>query len=481
MFIRIIMMRSLLARLLLWTSRSKPNLAPLKSFKSLAFLSFLLLSIFLITLPACKKDPYKLGLSLLPPTDTLSVSTNDTATIIAYSVLQDSIRTDETTTNILGSLVDPVFGVTTASFCTQLRLSTEGVDFGINPVLDSVVLMLRYSSIYGDPNSLQRVKVFELNENISVDSAYYSNHQIQYYNTFLADYTFKPNLKDSISIYGTKVLPHLRINLNNYSNYFGNKILYAPSDALLSNANFIKFIKGLYIESSTVSANGSLISFNMNTGLTGMVVFFHNQDATGNVIDSLNYSFVINALCARINTFDHNHYTDAIPEFKSQVLNHDTNQGKNILFFQGLAGVKIKLRLPFIKDFGKSQKIAINNAILVLKNFETDTTLSPPLQLTMVQEDSLGIMRYLIDDNEGISYFGGTYNASDRSYHFRITRHIQQIIQGKTENNNLYLLVNNPSSKVLMTKRMIGIGTQPQFPAINSDRLQLQIFYTKVY
>jgi Domain of unknown function (DUF4270) len=475
------MMRSLSTRLLLWTNRSKPNLAPLKSFKSLIFLSFLLLFIFLINLTACKKDPYTLGLSLLPPTDTLSVSTNDTASIVAYSVLQDSIRSDETTTNILGSLVDPVFGVTTSSFCTQLRLSTEGVDFGINPVLDSVVLMLRYSSIYGNPNSLQRVKVFELNENISVDSAYYSNHKITYYNTLLADYTFKPNLKDSISIYRTKVLPHLRINLNKHTNYFGNKILYAPSDALLNNNNFIKFINGLYIESSPVSANGSLISFDMNTGLTGMVVFFHNQDATGNVKDSLNYSLVIDQLCARINTFDHNHYTDAVPEFKNQVLNHDTNQGKNILFLQGLAGVKIKVRLPFLKDFGKSQKIAINNAILVLKNQETDTTLAPPANLTLVQVDSLGKMSFLIDYNEGSSYFGGTYNISDRSYHFRITRHIQQIIGGKTKNNDLYLMVNDPSSKVLMTKRMMGIGTRPQFPAINSDRLQLQIIYTKVH
>jgi hypothetical protein len=297
----------------------------------------------------------------------------------------------------------------------------------------------------------------------------------------LADYTFKPNLKDSISILGTKVSPHLRINLNNHTNYFGNKILFAPSDALLTNNNFIKFIKGLYIESSAVSANGSLISFNMSNALTGMVISFHNQDATGKVIDSLSYSFVIDALCARINTFDHNHYADAIPEFKSQVLNHDTNQGKNILFLQGLAGVKIKLRLPFIKDFGKSQKIAIDNAILVLKNFETDTILAPPVQLTMVQEDSLGILHFLVDNNEGSTYFGGTYNVTDRSYHFRITRHIQQVILGKTRNNNLYLLVNDPSSSTLLPKRVIGTGTRPQFPAINSDRLQLQIIYTKVY
>jgi hypothetical protein len=479
MYIRIIMMKFLLARLLLWTSRSKPNFVQLKSFKPLVLPSILLLFIILINLSSCKKDPYTLGLSLLPPTDTLTIITTDSATIIAYSVLQDSIRTDETKTNILGSLVDPVFGKTTASFCTQFRLSSEGVDFGINPILDSVVLMLRYSSIYGNPDAIQNVRVYELNENIIVDTAYYSNHKIRYYNTLLADYTFKPDLKDSVSISGTKVLPHLRINLSKQTNYFGNKILYAPSDVLLKNTKFVDFINGLYIQSSAANYGGSLISFNMSSELTKMVIFYHNQDTTGNIRDSLHYDFVINTLCPRINTFDHNQYTEAIPEFKNQVLNHDTIQGKNFLYIQGLAGVKIKLHMPYIMNFSK--KLALNTAVLVLKNLETDTTLAPPVQLTLIQEDSAGKMHTLVDEAEGSAYFGGTYNTSDRSYSFRITRHIQQVIQGKIKNNNIFVIVNNPASNVLLPQRMTGIGTQPDMPGLNGARFQLQLTYTKPY
>jgi hypothetical protein len=477
--IRIIMMKSLLARLLLWTNCSKPNIAQLKSFKLPVLPSFLVLFIILISLYACKKDPYTLGLSILPPTDTLSIKTVDTSTIVAYSVIQDSIRTDENKTNILGSIVDPVFGKTTASFCTQIRLSSEGVDFGIDPVLDSVVLMLRYSSIYGNADALQNVKVYELNESITVDSTYYSNHKIRYYNTLLADYTFRPDLEDSVSIYGTKVLPHLRINLSKQTNYFGNKILYAPEDILLKNAKFVNFINGLYLQSSAVNFDGSLISFNMSSPLTKMVVYFHNQDTTGKLRDSLNYDFLINELCSRINTFDHNNYVEASPEFKNQVLNHDTLQGKNTLFLQGLSGVRIKFRLPFIKDFG--DKFALNTALLILKDVETDTTLAPPPQLTLVQEDSVGKLHSVIDEGEGSTYFGGNYVTSDRSYHFRITRHIQQVIQGKIKNNDLYLMVNNPVSSVLTPNRMIGAGTQPDLPGTSENRFQLQIVYTKIY
>jgi len=473
------MMKFLLARLLPWTNCSKPNLAQLKSFKPLVFPSFLLLSIILINLASCKKDPYTIGLSLLPPTDTLTVKTTDTVSIVAYSVLQDSIRTDETKTNILGSFVDPVFGKTTASFCTQLRLSSEGVDFGTDPVLDSVVLMLRYSSIYGNSNALQNLRVYELNEDIVVDTAYYSNHKIQYYNTLLADYTFSPNLTDSVSIYGTNVLPHLRINLSNQTNYFGNKILYAPGDILLKNTKFVDFINGLYIQSSAVNSDGSLISFNMSSELTKMVVYFHSYDTIGNIKDSLHYDLVINTLCPRFNTFDHNRYSEAVPEFKNQVLNHDTTLGKNSLYIQGLAGVKIKLHMPYLMDF--SNKLALNTAELIIKNFQTDTTLAPPAQLTLIQEDSAGKMHTIIDEAEGSAYFGGTYISSDRSYHFRITRHIQQVIQGKIKNNNLFILVSNPTSNVLLPQRMVGIGTQPNMPGSSEARFQLQLVYIKPY
>jgi hypothetical protein len=476
--IRTTMMKSLSARLLLWTNCSKLNLAQLKSFKLAVLTSFFVLFIILISLPACKKDPYTLGLSLLPPTDTLSVNTIDTATIVAYSLAQDSIRTDENKTNILGSIVDPVFGKTTASFCTQIRLSSEGVDFGVNPVLDSVVLMLRYSSIYGNSDALQNVKVYELNETITVDSTYYSNHNIQYYNTLLADYTFRPNIKDSVKIYGSKVLPHLRINLSKQTNYFGNKILYAPKEILQKNTKFVDFINGLYLQSTAVNYDGSLISFNMSSPLTKMVIYFHSQDTSGNVRDSLNYDFLINELCSRINTFDHNQYADASPEFKNQVLNHDTAQGKNKLFLQGLSGVRIKFRMPFIKNFG--DKFALNAAMLVLKNFETDTTLAPPPQLTLVQEDSVGKLSSVIDQSEGSAYFGGTYTVKDRSYHFRITRHIQKILQGEIKNNDLFLMVNNPVSTVLTPNRMIGTGSKPDSPGENADRFQLQLIYTKI-
>lgn len=382
---------------------------------------------------------------------------------------------------MLGAIEDPVFGKTIASFSSQIRMSTENVSFGIDPILDSVVLMLRYSNIYGETNSIQNVKVYELDELLSYDSAYYSNHNVKHYPVLLADRSFVPDLKDSVKIYTSKVAPHLRINLSKLTSYFGNKLLYAPENILLSNTNFIKFVKGLYLESSPVSANGGLVSFDMNNSLTKMVVYFKNHDSTGKIVDSLTYDFVISSSCARFNTFNHDHYADASPEFKAQVLNHDTTQGKNLLFLQGLSGVRIKFKLPNIKNYIKSNKIAVNNAFLILKNFETDTTLAPPPTITLVKVDSSGKMGYVIDDSEGSAYFGGTYMSGSRTYQFRITRYIQQILSGASKNYDLYLMVNDPASNVLVPNRMIGIGTSPGNATPKSSRYQLQLVFTKLF
>src|ERR1035438_9574845 len=99
--------------------------------------------------------------------------------------------------------------------------------------------------------------------------------------------------------------------------------------------------------------------------------------------------------------------------------------GKYKIFTQGLGGVWTKVRLPYIKNFYKGHHIALHNALLVVKDYQTDTTLQPPTLLTIIKRDSVGNISNLIDYDEGAGYYGGTYNKTNRTYSFRITRHLQ--------------------------------------------------------
>ncbi len=202
-----------------------------------AFSQCIILVIFSF-LFACK-EPDIVGIEVQPAGDQLNVEHCDTISLFAYSVLEDSIRTDETTYNLLGSSFDPVFGKCAASFYAQLRLSVNNVNFGTNPVLDSIVLSLPYATIYGDTNAQQTVKVYEIAEDIYKDSIYYSNRDFLTTGVPIASMTFTPNIRDSVTVGNDKLPPQLRIHLNAA---VGQKFLDASGSTSLSdNNNFLNF------------------------------------------------------------------------------------------------------------------------------------------------------------------------------------------------------------------------------------------------
>jgi hypothetical protein len=439
--------------------------------------SSLLSGIFLlIALLSCKKEPYQIGVDILPPGDTLGVYHTDTVTVVAYTVLQDSVRTDKSTYGMLGAIADPVYGKTTASAYTQIRLSTEGVTFGVNPVLDSLVLVFYYEGYYGDTNTLQHVKVWELSQDLHSDSTYYSNQSIETYSILLADEYYRPRPTDSVKVLGANVAPHLRVNLSNKSNYLGNKILSAPQYILNSNAEFVQFVKGLRIQSLPVDENGSFIKFRTSTLFSKLAVYYHNQES-----DSLRFDMIIDASTARFTAFNHYGYADASPGFRQQVLNGDTMLGRDKLYVQAMGGTRIKLQMPYLRSLVKDGKIAISNAQLVFENPSRDTTLAVPATLSLYRLDSLGQVGFTIDQSEGTGYFGGGYNASSRTYSFRLTRYIQGILTGDTtQNSYLYISAVDPIKNILYYNQVTLNGTAPFNPFQDGGKLKLNLIYTKL-
>ena len=438
-----------------------------------------LLTAILLILAAfsCQKDPYQIGKALLPATDTLNVKTTDTCTVEAFSVLQDSVRSDKSGSLVLGSMMDPVFGKITTSFYAQLLLSSEGVDFGKHPVLDSIVLMLFYNGHAGDTLTKQNLKVYEISQSFPYDSVHYSGHHLNTYPTLLADQDYIPKLSDSVSVGGTKVAPHLRVNLGKLTNYLGNKILYAPATSLATNTAFINYIKGLYVQATPVNGNGALINYSITNGQSKVVAYYHNGDLASD--DSLHYDIVISESSARFLHIDHNGYIDASQELKQQILGHDSVQGDRHLFLQGMGGVKVKVKFPYLKYFGKGKAISNNSAILEMQNVETDTTYKPPSSLLLLRQDSIGRIGHLADENEGSGYFGGTYDRTSRTYYFRLTQHMQKILLNTYSNKfDLYLMVNSPITSSLSANRIMLKGPKPLLPGDHASRFRLKVTYT---
>ena len=428
----------------------------------------------LLSLMNACKEPDTIGLGVLPAKDQLNVEYYN-ANLTAYSKLEDSIRSDETAYNLLGLNYDPVFGKNLASFYTQLHLAIDNTTFGSQPVLDSIVLTLAYHAIYGDTNAKQTVKVYELASNIYADSNYYSNRDLLTTGTVIGSKKFVPDKRDSIRLLGsdtTKYPGHLRIRLD--SVWGTNKFLNASSSSLLNNTNFIQYFKGIYVTSTSSTGEGSIMSFNLLSSLSKISIYYKHSD-DGDTIQHT-YNMVIDENCARINHFNHSKYKYATQYLQHQIYG-DTLKGDSILFLQSMAGLQVRIDYPELKQIAQNGKIAINKATFIVDVDENDYpqgSYTPPAQLVLIEELN-GKIRFLQDEYDGLTYFGGTYDANLKEYKFNIARHIQQIVDGVKDNLGLYLVVwtgDRPNT----ANRVVLKG-----PKRKSGNMRLQITYTKLY
>jgi hypothetical protein len=419
------------------------------------------------------EEPDIIGLEVQPSNDKLNVQFTDTNTLTTYSVREDSIRTDETQYNLLGTFIDPVFGQTYASIYTQFRLSSDNVDFGANPVLDSLILTLDYEDFYGSIlkyDGLQKIKIYELAQDIYKDSSYYSNKNKSYSTTELANLTFLPDFEDSITIDSERYAPHLRIKLDNS---LGQIFLDASGTDVLSDndqTHFLDFFKGLYITTEQVGVSkGAILYFDLLSTLSKMTLYYKNDEN-----DSLKYDFLINEHCARFNNFNHYDYYDADPVLKQQIIDTNITLGDSILYLQAMGGIKTKIMFPNMQIWDNYGIIAVNKAELIIKvNETTDASLyEPPTKLSLVRINEQGENTFLLDQFEGEEYFGGSYNSARKEYRFVISRYIQDLINKTKTDYGLYLMISGSSVKA---NRAVLNGSK-----YSSNNIRLLLTYTKL-
>jgi hypothetical protein len=437
------------------------------------FLIFLFIAVFTFS---CNKNE-EIGSNIQPSENLLGVVFQNNIPIIAHTAIEDSIRTDETILNMIGSYYDPFFGITTAGMYTQFRLTSSNIDTAFtNSVCDSIILSLAYNGgFYGDTTTNLTLNIFEISDDFYIDQNYYSNKRLGTFKNNLANINFVPNLRDSVKVDGTMSIPQLRIKLKKS---FGEKFINASSGDLVDNTSFLKFFKGLYITTNKVSSNGSILYFNTTSSVSKLTLYYHKISDTL----SRKYNFVINENCARFNSFDHYNYYSAVDTLKNQIkkINPDTTLGKNKLYLQAMAGTKIRLKFPKALDSSYFEntpinKIAINKAELIIDVDPTtiDDKLAPPSILSLVVINNDGTYSFLPDVAYGEAYFGGSYNSTTHEYRFNISKYFQNsLLNGSFDDKGLFIVVSGAAVK---GNRAVILG-----PSSTDGNMRLEIIYTKL-
>ena len=330
------------------------------------------LSLFALILN-CKKDENFIGTEI--QNEDINVSKIDNFTIQTYTTLADSLRADEISISTLGSMNDMVMGKTNSSFFTQLRLPVDNVNFSgagplTNIVLDSVVLSLEYKDHYGSLDA-QTFEVFQVGQDIEIDSAYYNGKSFTNLGTDLVKAGTQTQIPDpSSTVYanGDTLPAQLRIKLDNS---FGQSILNESGNSTLSdNESFAQFMKGIEVKANNpgqATGEGAILLFDL-LSVNSKVTLYYRDTATK---DTTSFDLLINTYASRVNLNKHD-YTGT--QVDAQI--SDSTLGQNEVYIQGLQGVKTEVNFDDILRL-RDSGIIINKAVLTMPvDFTTGILLS---------------------------------------------------------------------------------------------------------
>ena len=435
----------------------------------------LMIGALILAFSACKKSPNTIGNNLLDDNNYIGVFRTDTTEIVCYSYLDDSIGTKNVSYALLGSTLDPVFGLTQAGFYTQFHLSTAGHNFGESPVLDSIILQLCINNYYGDTTVMQTAHAYELTDSLSSSQTYCNFSEVAHNTTDLANsYQFYPHPLTSTNIVGTDTINHAIIRIP-LSQELGNYLINLDSTYYTESEIFKEHFKGLYVTCDAVSQNGAITSITLtNNSFTTLQLYYHNAATPDK---PKRYDFYVTSSDVYFNHFDHD-YTQGSPEFRQQVLEGDTVLGNNTLYTQTMGGVRTKIIFPNLEHWADTLEnchIVINEAKLIIPSdasIDDSSFLKSPSSLVLVGFNEDGSTYVLPDNFEGSSYFGGTYSTATRSTFFRISEYTQSIIMKEKPNKGISLGINGASYNAT---RWIMNG-----PGKEENKLRLEVTYSLV-
>lgn len=406
-----------------------------KSFytKQSFLLPFFLLPLALMFFGACSEKETDLGIELQDPA-TFYDGKCDTAYGVACTVFDDSLVTSGWSSLLLGCYSDDVFGQSEAILYTQVcSPNDEGVAFDQYCRIDSVVLSLAISEIYGSIPSSKgyrdlHFEVYQLAEGLMTDSTYYADDELAVSSHCLFNGVVRQEETDTMVV-------DLKLN-NSIISLLDNKT-YATAD------DFKDAMKGLRIRLVN-DGTPQMATVNLAAAATRMTVYYAYQNEEESIYRT--YEFAIGHTVTHFNQYK-NHYTGLLSTFNS---NHaDSLNGNRYLYLSPMGGTNVKLNFnDFIQQFKAAHPYAVIHYAELLLPVSDIAMNEKPAQIAALKYYSNGTVVNIPDMYDAYTYqgFDGTYDADKGYYRLRITQHLQQLIRNGVDYGTLLILNGRRSS-----------------------------------
>jgi hypothetical protein len=392
---------------------------------------------------SCSKiDTTDLGNELIPAVDNITTFETVLNIITDNKLFNDTTRMLDDEDHGVGIIDnDPEFGRTVAATYASFTPAT----FRSYPfvkkdtvVIDSVVLSLAYTSVYGDSNSIQEFQVKEIDGRFEPrlrDSLYYLNAPdfptrpdvIGLSNTHflsLNDSVVYKNAKDTV-----RTSSELRIMLDTaWARKFVN---YDTTNAYQSDTNFLQDFPGLQIMATESSPSKTAIAyFNLSDADRTKLTFYcrvQNNGRTDTIAPSFGYNSGRHANIIRRTPA--NNYLSTI---------NNAVPNDEVLYIQTTPGSYTTVEVPGLDTFQNTNRL-IHRAELIFEKYPSnDGFFGPPPYLFVEAVSTTGDSAFTIRNDfvpvqstpgYDLNALGGVYR--NNQYVFNLSRYIQSIVTKK--------------------------------------------------
>ncbi len=430
-----------------------------------------------VLLISCNEDRSVIGLELLKDSEIINIGTIDTLTIEAYTVEPKHLYTSNQYISPIGSYKDPTFGNVKAELISQYIFSTF-IDFGENPVADSLIVELFCKGSYGKSRFTPVINVYELTTDLNDTLAYFSDFDPSgIYDLNKINIT-EAKIKNLNINSGSNDSSLIQVHL---STDYAEKLI-SPGfvdDSLLytSDSLFKSYVKGLYFEAEQAGEEGTIYYAEPVDLLSRIVLYYHNDE------DTSEYEYYFYGNYTSINIYDFDNHNEAdIPYLNNQDF-QDT-----AIYLQSLGGTAVNIKFPYLPELvDMLGSLSINKAELiipVLTDSLEQLEYKIPSQLGLRAIDENGLESILPDDPSVFrlsGYYGGVFDSEIHAYRFNISNYFQEIFNG-SDYSDLRLFAGYYNRSQYTVSYNIMEANRVVLASGNNERtkIRLDIFYTEI-
>ncbi len=428
----------------------KPNALLFVKRISPVFLSIFFLII--VAFSACTRiDTTTLGSGLIPAVD--NVNTFDTVLEVETDnfAFIDSTRIFATEDLALGYINDPEFGQTKADFYFNISPPALGTyPFGKKDslVTDSVVLVLAYKAAFGDTNSSQTVRVFEISQSSGFTDTARLAYRIDHadFTTTgpeLGSKTFVVNtLNDPVEVRRKDTIKTSNVLRIRLDSALGRRFMEYDTTSTATggyktDSIFKSLFRGFAVKADPTG--NALTYFNTDDDSTRLIVYYHYGKPENMLEAEFRHSFT-----GQTNSYGVANTIKKTPSGNFLTYLTNGNPLDNLLYIQSTPGSYATIKIPGLETLPNMvvHRAELNVNIVPSIN---DNIFPPPSQLFLDMinnpKDSFFTIQndFQFSSDFGVNYdvFGGI--LKNGQYNFNIARHVQGIVTRKERNFTLRL------------------------------------------